>query len=814
VIATQESSIAARLARAVLEWLDVSGSLSQQHDLVLVRMPPGLDNTVLPEQVAATSGVWKLATVEGDLALRVALSDANGGRVLAFTFQEESAFQEDLRERAVLRRTITPQSRHIFSALVGIESTALDDERFSQPIRDIFAEKRRDALLAAIKTRTWLHLIRESDATAVLCAAAFGFDDRYAERRPGELWASWLQAPPLATPALTPLALEMLRSRYPLYAKVLADAPDHDLRREFSRVAHHAYSGDRQLLRLARDTAIILRERDPALLETLLRDNEAAYVAAGSPDVRESMLANAASAKLRSLAIAIRSAVPPTSEDVEELGSFVYADAVKRDALVRLARLARGLLAFETILIPQRIRGFADVFRDEMAWLDRAARRAREIAVFDTEFAETQTKLVNAWYALRDQWNGEFAALLVRQWSKLFAFPGKDAPLVLSDVLKYAVRPDLAERKTLLIVLDGCDVPTYLEICAAFEAAGVVPSQFELALSPIPTVTSHARRAIFGGGIPNDKIGDDDRAADASGDDKAFHGKNALLDGYSRKLYLKGELGDGGAELVRALKDVEHAPQLLAVVFNDVDDAIASKEHSVLSERTLERCTKAFRETLINAYECGWRIVLTADHGHTPYRQPDIKASTGHARFSLLKPSETAPAGTVVFETGVGMPYRVAALSQLGSHAGPQHIGYHGGVSLEEMLVPLAVYDAKATQSSAVLPPTWWDDAAARPPREARDTSRSEKVAVAPTSSVRTQARAVLASDPRLLAMFERIYEAGALDSSALGTAVGIPPPRVRLYVTGLIAKIRDAGLEPPIEIEDSPLVFRYKGLR
>ena len=86
--------------------------------------------------------------------------------------------------------------------------------------------------------------------------------------------------------------------------------------------------------------------------------------------------------------------------------------------------------------------------------------------------------------------------------------------------------------------------------------------------------------------------------------------------------------------------------------------------------------------------------------------------------------------------------------------------------------------------------------------------------AVAPASSVRTRVREVLANERQLLDVFERVYEAGALDPTSLGAAVGVPPARVRLFVTGLIAKLRNAGIESPIEIEESPVVFRYRGER
>ncbi len=814
MIVTPEATISARLARALLESLDAAGTLTESDDLCLVRATPGLDDAPLPLEIVVASGRrWKLAAVEGDLALRVALIDADGGPLLAFTSRDEDAFQADLRERAVLRRTIRPQARHLFSALVGIESTALDDDRFTPPLRELLAAGRRDAILGAIRGRTWAHLVRESDAAAVLCVAAFGFDDRYTESFPGDLWASWLREPPFVSDTLTPLASEILRLRYPLYAKLLAAARDGDVAREFSRIASHAHHGDPALAQLARDAARLLRQRDPERLRTLLAEAESAYIAAGSPDTPAPLLAGAVAAKARRLALLCRSDRPPTTADVDVLSNFVFADQATRETLVRLARLARGLQLLDETQIATTLHAFAEVFRDQLAWLDRSARRAREVATPDPEIAAVREDLAFRWYALRDRWNEAFAVRLASQWSKLFAFPGVEGPLVVSDLLKYVIRPQLADRKTFLIVLDGCDVPTFLEIASAFYGAGATPASFDLALSAIPTVTGHARRALFGGGIPNDKIGDDDCAADASEDHKAFEGPNPFLDGFARKLFLKGDLGDGGADLTAMLQMPESAPQLVAAVFNDIDDAIASKEHSVLAERTLERCTKAFRDAFFAALENGWSIVITADHGHTPYRQPDLKASTEHARFTLLKPKTTAPAGTVVFEIGAGLPYRVAALWQLGAHAGPQHLGYHGGASLEEMLVPLVVYDRSNVRAESLLPPSWWDDAAIVSLRE-RPAPAIERIPTEAPSSIRVQARAVLAKDPLLLQILERLNEAGFLDATQLGNAVGLPPARIRFFVTGLIGRLRAAGIEPPVIIEDEPLVFRWIGPR
>ncbi len=333
---------------------------------------------------------------------------------------------------------------------------------------------------------------------------------------------------------------------------------------------------------------------------------------------------------------------------------------------------------------------------------------------------------------------------------------------------------------------------------------------------------------------------DVDRAADANDDRKAFEGPNEFLGNIARRLFLKGDLGDAGESLVHTLQHPESAPQLVAAVFNDVDDAIGSKEHGVLAERSLDRCTPAFRATLLAASDAGWRIIITADHGHTPYREPDVKTSLAHARFAELGEHEAAAPGTIVLEKGIGMPYRIAALHRLGEHSGPQHIGYHGGVSLEEMFVPLAIYGPSEERGPVLAPPVWWDDGApgertyrASPPEtdyrvpvaeQAYRLSVAEPIAVSrpvpafPASgaveTVRDRRRTALASDAKLLSIFNRIAQAGTLDAGQLARATGLSAGRVRPSMIGLRDKLEDAGIDPPFTIDDEPLVVRWVGAR
>jgi hypothetical protein len=64
---------------------------------------------------------------------------------------------------------------------------------------------------------------------------------------------------------------------------------------------------------------------------------------------------------------------------------------------------------------------------------------------------------------------------------------------------------------------------------------------------------------------------------------------------------------------------------LIAVVVNDVDDALSSKERRVLGERSLrDDANEALLKALLTTVEHHWQMLITADHGHTPYREPDV----------------------------------------------------------------------------------------------------------------------------------------------------------------------------------------------
>ena len=160
---------------------------------------------------------------------------------------------------------------------------------------------------------------------------------------------------------------------------------------------------------------------------------------------------------------------------------------------------------------------------------------------------------------------------------------------------------------------------------------------------PLPTITSHARGAIFLGELPNDPLVAETvfRDQDEAKTDKARFNQNAALDGRTRRLFLKGDLDDGGQGLLKTLQDESIA--VVAVVFNAVDDQIGSSNTGA-TVRLLPEDIMGFKPSLRAAVRAGRHVLVTADHGHSPFIDKSLRAGAGNApRYVAIGNGETSP---------------------------------------------------------------------------------------------------------------------------------------------------------------------------
>src|SRR5262249_30734715 len=134
------------------------------------------------------------------------------------------------------------------------------------------------------------------------------------------------------------------------------------------------------------------------------------------------------------------------------------------------------------------------------------------------------------------------------------------------------------DARLFVVVLDGCSYPVFLELLYSLSQDSTFPVGIRPdsdgrvhglpAFSPLPTVTSHARGALFLGELPNDPLVAETvfRDQDEAKTDKARFNQNAGLGSRTRRLFLKADLADGGQALMAALDD--DSISVVSAVFN------------------------------------------------------------------------------------------------------------------------------------------------------------------------------------------------------------------------------------------------------
>jgi hypothetical protein len=599
-----------------------------------------------------------------------------------------------------------------------------------------------------------------------------------------------------------------------------------------------------------------LKDEELSIRRSILADAEAAWVRARKPLSDFRLLERAYATRARELVRACQTDTPPTSAEVDDLRGFLFARDLEIQTLGAIARLARGLAAAAPPRAASTIEDFASVYGEELAWGDLAARRARDAAAFDDSSRELQQTLVEHWFALRDDWNARFAAVAARDWSQAMNGRRKDGPLALHRILGEVVRPIVlppvgkAARHVFLVVLDGCDLASFYEILRALEHAGIStvlpPHSAELSLltavasagpmprvglgiAPMPTVTSHARRAIFAGQIPQAAVIDEREAtaAASSADAKAFD-LAVPLKGVTRRLFLKGDLADDGADLKALLDAPDTAPLIIAAVFNDVDDALSGKQRGVLPEWRLNNLS-ALAQALAVAARRDWVTILTADHGHTPYRQESDMRLAGFAgsRYVELPHGPPPVAHSVIFEKGLDVPRRLAALYRVGEHGYSDHLGYHGGTSLEEVFVPIACLGAGALDPRSISEPDWWtgeprvDRPAALPPAgaehagglggPAHENGRGPKPPASGHSDTDVLQRIYAVLPERNYAIVASLAHHRVLDAAQIAKAHRLKPGMVAGRLEEIVALLAEAGLPDCIEIDDEHRRYAWR---
>ncbi len=267
--------------------------------------------------------------------------------------------------------------------------------------------------------------------------------------------------------------------------------------------------------------------------------------------------------------------------------------------------------------------------------------------------------------------------------------------LPVERALDERVAPLARQQPVLLLVLDGMSQAVYRELSDDLLRHSWVELQQEAGTGPgcllaaLPTITRVSRYALLAGALGEGTSADEKRA---------FAGHPALKSlastRFPPRLFHKADLQQpGSGALAGSVREViagrEH--RIVGAVINAVDDQLGSGAQ--LSVSWSIESVSLLRQLLEAAREAGRLVIVTSDHGHVlDHDMRLIKAATDAERF---KPAtERVAAGEMLVEGArVVQPGGKVILpwSEKIRYTAKK-MGYHGGGTPQEMVIPLGVY--------------------------------------------------------------------------------------------------------------------------
>jgi hypothetical protein len=688
-----------------------------------------------------STGVAKYAVVHptSEIALRHILWKAAGAPVLALIDEPLARrLPADLVRSSHGRCVHAIELAEILSLALQVKVVA-DDERDMQRL----ALDNVDYLRNELSHRTLPTVVDRDLLDELLLDAVAGGGLR--RSTPGEILARWLRSPPVIEPTVADLLRRQLPRVHGLVGRVLAWAVRDKKHLEALLVYGVLLALDEPELPPVAWGPLVDAPRSVELTQetfrhvvtTLVRDtltalgDDAATYLNKSETIGRKVLGNATLRRSVDLPLGLSSQCTDVAERaargeavghdvIQRMQQHRFAAAKKADieVLEELARLSRYLAtpALPAGDVTTRVRHY----QREGAFADWASTRLRTALAASPEYRRAAETVLERYRARRDEENLAFAELLRANLTRALHAEGC---VPVHQIWRNApVRQGTNDAtKLFLVVLDGCSYPVFLrlldELAGEFQAIGLRADAVTHeahgtpALALLPSITSHSRSAIFLGEVPkNPWIAETVwRDTEESRTDPARLRQNVVLGTRSRKLFLKGDLADHAEALRVALAD--SSIDIVAAVFNAVDDQIGSSNTgAIISVRARE--ISGFIASLKAALQAGRRVIVTADHGHTPFVSRELRAAEpardlSSARHRMLRPGENPLEGFIeIADDGLGgVEGRKAFAWKMGVYTGSPQVGFHGGCSLEEMVVPLAEL---VTGGVSADEPTWW----------------------------------------------------------------------------------------------------------
>lgn len=393
-------------------------------------------------------------------------------------------------------------------------------------------------------------------------------------------------------------------------------------------------------------------------------------------------------------------------------GPSIRQQQVAQDFAARFPRLSRKVQDADTA------DDYAEVFQELTDWHIRLE-SAGEHGLLDTV------------RALITDLRRAFGGFVMREYPRWMKQP-EGRPVLSVDLVELFLLPWLGDDPVYFVVLDCMRLDQWRAMTPLLANYFEIEEHYHYSI--LPTATPYARNAIFSGLFPDDiarkhpgwwDSGDDEGSLNAF-EDRLLEAQLRRLTKRSVPVHYEKIFSDREGDQVRArVRSALKTPgSVIALVFSFVDLMTHGRSESPIlmevakDEAALRDLTRSWFErstafdVLKGAARAGHRVVLTTDHGSilcqrpaTVYARRDATANLRYKFGQDLRVQEAATALLTKDEKSLrlpggrlGMTYAVALEDHFFVYptklreyqARYRNSFLHGGISPEEMIVPVA----------------------------------------------------------------------------------------------------------------------------
>ena len=351
----------------------------------------------------------------------------------------------------------------------------------------------------------------------------------------------------------------------------------------------------------------------------------------------------------------------------------------------------------------------------------------RTLTKWELELENVDSSMHEMLRMQREQANTKFAKFITKHYEDWFT-PNNQRPLMSHDLMKHTIFPILdAGEKVFFIVIDNFRYDQWKMIQPLLSEWFTVKEE-QMYTSILPTATQYARNAIFSGLLPAQIqelypklwIEEDEEESKNNNEDVLIQ---TQLDRFRKRYtysYYKVNESDFCEKITRQFKGLK--TPLNVVIINFIDMLSHSRTDSKMM-RELANDEAAYRSLTLSWFkhsptaemfrkiaELGYKVVLTTDHGTTRVNNPiqiiGDKNTNTNLRYKVGKSLNCSAKNCfeVKRPKQIGLPSPNISSSYIfctgnDFFAYPNNFNYyaqfyrntfqHGGISLEEMLVPL-----------------------------------------------------------------------------------------------------------------------------